>query len=50
MLEINKWVYRMAKDDDLSEVSPSHDPSFLYEWYEWIANYFPRIRGVRDNM
>lgn len=32
MKQIVKLVYQLAKDDDMSDVSPSQDPCFLKEW------------------
>lgn len=47
MKQINKLIYRLAKDDDLSEVSPSQDPCLLDEWH---INLFARVREVQDVM
>lgn len=47
MIAINKLVYFMAKDDDLSDVSPSQDPCFLNEWF---INEFSRIDEVSVEM
>lgn len=45
--EITKRVYRLAKDDDLSDMSPSQDPCLLNEWH---FNYFPQIGQNANNM
>lgn len=31
--QINELVFRLAKDDDMTDLSPSQDPGFLREFY-----------------
>lgn len=47
MKEISKLVYRLAKDDDMSDLSPSQDPNFLYEWF---FSDFAQIIEIGDEM
>lgn len=48
--KIDKLVYRLAKDDDLSDTSLSQDASFLFEYFEWTFNDFPQRREVGNAM
>lgn len=48
--KINELVYRLARDDDLSDLSPSQDPTLLYEWYEWSINLYPLRQQVGNAM
>lgn len=47
MNRITGLIYLLARDDDLSEVSPSQDSIFLDEWF---FNAFPRITEMRNKM
>lgn len=40
-------VYRLAKDDDMSDLSPSQDPNFLIEWFICV---FIQLQEVVDEM
>lgn len=47
MNRITGLIYLLARDDDLSEVSPSQDSIFLDEWF---FNGFPRFTEMRNKM
>lgn len=47
IIQITKMVYRLAKDDDMSDLSPSQDPNFLIEWFICV---FIQLQEVVDEM